>query len=416
MRDVFREAKLVLYGNLVRKKGITFVSPDPGKYRAQFLWDSVFHSIVMCYFNPAYAKKELLTLVSAQRRDGRVPHAIHWFGVKGFIPSIIVKRLSSNLFQGGISRLTMPPIISVGVEQIYERTKDKGFVKKMLPSLIKFNRYLERERDFDGDGLLSIIHNWESGMDDSPRWDHVFGIHGRTVVKYGRKVWGLAHKYFEAGWSLEEIEKLDLFNVKDVLFNAIYLRNLEAMIRLLDVGGMKHEKLQYEDRLECVSRVFVSKFWDRKRGLFQGLYSRKDRKLVMNDVSAISPIFIKSMDKEKVKTIVEGHLLDPREYWTLYPVPTVAIKQHQFSPKPLSIFDWSSLWRGPTWLMTNWLIFDGLLAHGYNAEAKMLAERTKQLIERSGFREQYNPYTAEGYGANRFSSSTLVVDMLKRSK
>lgn len=416
MGNIFKQAKDVLCGNLVRGKGVTFVSPDRTKYMAQFLWDSAFHSIAMSHFSPSCAKKELLTLVSAQRKDGRIPHAIHWFGVKGLIPSLIVNKFSANMFQGGISRLTMPPLISVGVERIYECTKDTAFVRKMIPSLMKFNDYLQRERDFAGDGLLSIIHNWESGMDDSPRWDRVFQIHGKAVVEYGKRVWDIAHKYFEAGWSLDEIEKMDLFIARDVLFNSIYLRNLEAMIKLLEVAGMKHDRLKYEDTLEQVLEAFVKRFWDRGKGLFQGEYSRKNLKLSMNDVSALSPIFIKSLDKEKVRILVEEHLLDPREYWTLYPVPTVAVRQPQFSPKPLSIFDWTSLWRGPTWLMTNWLLFDGLFNHGYKVEAKMLAERTRQMIERSGFREQYNPYTAEGYGAERFASSALIVDMLKRCK
>ena len=34
------------------------------------------------------------------------------------------------------------------------------------------------------------------------------------------------------------------------------------------------------------------------------------------------------------------------------------------------------------------------------------------MVERSGFREYYNPFTAEGFGSRDHSWSTLVVDML----
>lgn len=36
----------------------------------------------------------------------------------------------------------------------------------------------------------------------------------------------------------------------------------------------------------------------------------------------------------------------------------------------------------------------------------------KELIGKSGFREYYNPFTGEGYGAHDFTWSGLVADMM----
>ena len=44
-------------------------------------------------------------------------------------------------------------------------------------------------------------------------------------------------------------------------------------------------------------------------------------------------------------------------------------------------------------------------------EATKLREAVTSLIERSGFWEYYNPFTGEGYGAERFTWSGLVLDM-----
>jgi hypothetical protein len=70
------------------------------------------------------------------------------------------------------------------------------------------------------------------------------------------------------------------------------------------------------------------------------------------------------------------------------------------------------IWRGPSWVNSNWLINEGLRAHGYEDLRQHLAERTCAMIEQSGFREYYNPFTAEGYGSRDHSWTTLVVDML----
>ena len=61
-----------------------------------------------------------------------------------------------------------------------------------------------------------------------------------------------------------------------------------------------------------------------------------------------------------------------------------------------------------------WEIFNGLKKHGYEKEADNLREKTIQLIQKSGFREFFNPFSGEGYGAVDFSWSTLVVDMILR--
>jgi hypothetical protein len=61
---------------------------------------------------------------------------------------------------------------------------------------------------------------------------------------------------------------------------------------------------------------------------------------------------------------------------------------------------------------TNWLIVLGLQKHGYDDVAAAIVERTRQLVEREGFREFYSPYSGRPAGASGFGWSTLAVDML----
>jgi glycogen debranching enzyme len=70
------------------------------------------------------------------------------------------------------------------------------------------------------------------------------------------------------------------------------------------------------------------------------------------------------------------------------------------------------LWRGPTWINTNWYIARGLRRHGREDLARTIEDRSAALVELSGFREYYDPRSGEGFGAHGFSWTALVLDML----
>ena len=51
--------------------------------------------------------------------------------------------------------------------------------------------------------------------------------------------------------------------------------------------------------------------------------------------------------------------------------------------------------------------------HGYQEVAKNLFLRTKKMVEKSGFREFYHPFTGQGMGARSYGWATLIVDLLE---
>ena len=106
--------------------------------------------------------------------------------------------------------------------------------------------------------------------------------------------------------------------------------------------------------------------------------------------------------------LVEEHLINPKEFWTKFPIPTVAASEPKFNPQ--------GYWRGPMWMNINWMLHRGLLRYGFKAVADELLQKTIAAVKKSGFREYYNPLTGEGLGARQFGWSTLVVDMIKGGK
>lgn len=45
-----------------------------------------------------------------------------------------------------------------------------------MPKLVEYYEWWARYRQPDGDGLIVIIHPWESGLDASPMYDEALGV------------------------------------------------------------------------------------------------------------------------------------------------------------------------------------------------------------------------------------------------
>lgn len=45
-----------------------------------------------------------------------------------------------------------------------------------------------------------------------------------------------------------------------------------------------------------------------------------------------------------------------------------------------------------------------------------MIESIRELVGKSGFREYYNPFTGQGYGAEDFTWAGLVLDMIQMEK
>ncbi|MFW6277705.1 MAG: MGH1-like glycoside hydrolase domain-containing protein, partial [Prolixibacteraceae bacterium] len=99
------------------------------------------------------------------------------------------------------------------------------------------------------------------------------------------------------------------------------------------------------------------------------------------------------------------------EFDASYPIPSLAKNEAAFNPGQ-SVY----IWRGPTWIVNNWFLHKYLLKKNHNKEAKTLINSILNLISKSGFREYYNPFTGEGYGARDFTWGGLVLDMLHDEK
>lgn len=372
-----------------------YTVPSPISYPYQWFWDSAFHSIMLSNFNIEDAKKEIYSVVAKQFENGMIPHMIYWHRIDHVV--------DVKWGRADTSTITQPPIISYAVWQIYQKDKDKMFLKKIYPHLWHFIMYLLTERDPHGHHLVGILNPDESGEDDSPRFDIPLGLPPVQTLeenfKYRLK---LIEKNKECGFDAPFCMR-DFFWVKDVPFNVIMVKSLYCMSDIAcEIGEFEHADYFCEQAKLMIKAMRKYMFED---GIFWSTYGQDYKKIKTLTWAIFAPLFARIYTHKEARDLVHKHLLNEEEFNLPYMVPTVAKSDPSFNPQ--------GFWRGPVWFSTNWMIYKGLLQYGYEKEATRIRESCIELLEKNGLREQFNPLTGAGGGAEQFTWGGLVLDMVK---
>jgi glycogen debranching enzyme len=413
---VATEARRVLTDN--RQEGVSewgrrqysFVCPSRATYPFQWLWDSSFHAIALLGVDHELAKQEIRCLLQGAQPDGFIPHMLLW--EKGF-HSAALDEYSIVLADPFYTATVQPPVLARAVWRVYQATKDKDFLLEVLPATMRFFRWLKAYRDPDDDHLIAIIQPDESGLDASPKYDLLMNLHDVPPEQFDRALKQSMDRLFGAYAPHREdparLVALDVFNWEDVMVNSIYADGLQLLGGLCrEAGYPPAEAAEFERRGRRVLAALEDKCWDERTGVFWDLHGYEEDRAHTLTFTCLFPLILDSLDRHMVWRLVEEHLLNEREFWLPYPVPSVAATEPSFDPGHRT----RVTWRGPTWVNSNYYLYWGLRAHGYRDVASELAKRTVQMVGKSGVREFFNPYTGAGQGAVDFGWTALVLDLI----
>lgn len=409
----------------------SWTKPSPRLYPHQWNWDSAFIALGIAHYDLTRAKTEILSLLRGQWRNGMIPHIIYDPHAVGYFPDPHRWQISLSpdsprqVLTSGISQ---PPMITLVAQLLAQRDNDAEFARQVYPALLGFHRWFHQERDPRGEGLTAIIHPWESGMDNSPRWLEIFShIQFTQRPQYQREDNALLPPYErpsnedydrfvflmdlarDLNYNQKNIFANSPFVVQDVMLNSILYKADESLSELARLIGEPTEEI--ENWMEETQSAFQHKLWNETDALYYDYDVRANRWIKQNTSAAFMPLYAGLADKKQATRIVEGHLLNPAEYKpdagrTRYLVPSVSKRNPYFDPR--------NYWRGPVWINMNWFIMHALNRYGYVEPARQIRSDTLALVENAGFHEYFDPQTGTGYGTDTFSwSAALTIDLLK---
>ncbi len=306
-----------------------------------------------------------------------------------------------------------------------EKISLKKKIKKLLPLILKIKKYHEwfiKYRDPKYTGLISILHPWESGYDNSPLWDKpmskikidknlsykrkdnkIVNPSQRPLkIDYDRYV-SIKNQLRRMKYDPKKLYQKSIFNVVDVGFNSLFLKaskDLVAILEKIDIQCKDLKKYTSLNEKKLIKLFNVHKMTFKNKDL-------RNKSLI--EIPSITNYFMLFADL-KSDSINKNLVKSLKKYCKRekYLLPTINSDHKSFEEK--------RYWRGPVWINCNWIIYQGLKSKDKKL-AEFIRKKTIDLVERKKFHEYYSSKTGVGMGAKNFSwSAALYLDFkLNRS-
>jgi glycogen debranching enzyme len=331
------------------------MTPSKIHYVGVWQWDAYFHALAYRHVDMQLAKDQIRIVLDHQREDGMIPDAVHDEGT--------VTRLTFPVE----ADVTKPPLLAWAAWKLYETDGDREFLDEIYEPVVRWNNWWFDKNDVDGNGLCEYHHPYSSGLDDSPLWDE-----GMPV------------------------ESPDL--------NTYLCLQQESLAKMAQAIGEAADAEMWARRAEALAQRMIRQMWDEDAGLFWA--KKNGARINVRTPFNLFPLITGRMPPGIAARLV-AHLSDGREFWTPYPVPTVARDDPKYDPQ--------TMWRGPMWVNVNYLLIEGLQRAGYPDLARELRRRSLSLmLDDDDLYEYYHPETGEAppSAASIFGwSSALLIEM-----
>jgi hypothetical protein len=339
-----------------------FVCEGIGYFRAPITYSAQCHMLENRWMHePDLAQGSLLVFLDNQREDG---------GFRGYVD---VNHYRQEMFyhaNWGNALL-----------QLHHVHPSVEYLQSVYEGLKRYVGYFDRERDEEISGLYDIDNHYETGQEymhrytavnpqaDLDNWGEVFRLKGVDVT-------------------------VDVYELKRALaFAAEHL-------------GRSDEAELWKLEAEKIKTAVLLTMWDSHEEMFFDVNPATGKRTMVKAVTCFYPYFTDLVDESHLSGL-KRHLLNPKEFWTPYPVPSSSADDELFSAEP----EWKGKrmncpWNGRVWPMTNSHIAEALGQSAIRFGDQLLRKRTAEFItrfirmmffdgdpERPNCFEHYNPIT-----------------------
>jgi neutral trehalase len=324
-------------------------------------WNSFFNALLLSVESIKHAKDVIQSVLETQYPNGNIPD---WQGKFGGTPD-----------------RSQPPVGSFVVWKCFQRDGDINFLQYAYPFLKRWHAFWKTKktngqdrRDGNRDGLLEwgsdtgliaswvpsweedasgeIRASWESGQDDLPNWDRA--VFSETTGTLTMNCVDLNSLYALDAWCLAQMARI--------------LKNEQEFTNYMEEYGQMRDLIN-DNLWNEADGFYYDRYWD-------GNFSQKKA------ASNFYPLLAMIPDQEKA-LLLKKRLLNEEEFWGEYVVPTISRDDPEFADQ--------DYWRGKIWSPTNYLIYQGLKAYGFDAIASEYAKKSAELFMRSWVNFQLCP-------------------------
>lgn len=285
-----------------------------------------------------------------QRADGRLPGSVECRG-KELIPQF--DKLQGFCFPA--------PALDV----YYLTGKDRSYLDQLYEVLEGFDSYLWSVRDSDKDGCLESWCRYDTGEDNAPRY-------------------GDAPNAWDKETPPDDRKSVPMASV-DVMSYSYSAR--KTLAEICEIKNDTEKACLWLDRSKEVAGRLKDMLWDSSRGAFFDRNRSHERIPVLTH-NTLRAMYWGSISEEDAECFVKMHLLNPEEFWTGFPLPSVAVND------PLFCNEKVNNWGGQSQALTYQRAIRALENYGYFGLIPKLGNSLFAAIgEDCRFVQQYDPFT-----------------------
>ena len=388
-----------------------YTVPNQSVYPFQWNWDSAFVAMGFARFDCARAWAELTTLFKGQWSDGMIPSIVFHSNADHYYPGPLAWGTHHTPPTTGI---TQPPVAATAARMIYAADTDRDRATKMLSQtfdhLFANHKWWHTIRDPDATGLVTVVHPWETGRDNSPDWDgplsaivpqvdvsalrkdnKVVDPSERPTDLFYNRVMSLVEQAKSFDWDGVTVAKNLSMRVCDLGIQSILLRADQDLLFLADILNRSLEA----DTLRLWIARTQSAFTRLKApdGSYRSLDLISGELAPCMTSASFLPLYAGIATAQEAKSMV-----DTLSHWQQR-TPYLVASSDPYHES----YDSRRYWRGPLWIVVNRMIADGLTRYGYADWAETIRKTSEACIMQYGFREAFDPQNGEGLGGKDFS-------------
>ncbi len=393
LQKLYDEAEKKARWNIVKNFGKYQVLVEGAEYKNVWLETQPMGGYMYGKRNLEIARNNILIFTDFQREDGRLPGMLSWKNNQ------IIAHY--GWFQGYC--FPMPAF-----ELYYWLGKDRDYLEKLYTSLEKFDGYLWRTRDSDNNGCLETWCVWDTGEDNCTRLGSSPHAWTLDLAPTEEQIKRMTIEELKACCQKTDFDFSNFpvpIESMDIMSYAYSGRDVLARISK-ELGNGKEE--YWREKANEVRSKIKGYLWNEEK---HACYDRDKNNQTMDILihNNLRCMYYGSFDQHMADDFIRYHLLNPNEFWTPMPLPSIAVNDPAF--RNISGNNWSGQPEGLTFQRS----IRALENYGHFAELTLIGQRfLKSVADSLKFTQQFDPFTAaitknmDGYGPTILTSLEFI--------